>query len=285
MTTIITVHGTNAADPSDHGEQWWQRDSNFQKRLSEYVDPIDGSLDFLPFHWSGDNSEIGRRRAARELLKIASKVDKRNEPFSIIGHSHGGSVAYQMLKEANLKLHIFNSPRIRLKKKPRVLFSNMHQWMTIGTPFINYKPLGAVSAQWTSFLSLWWFIPAASVVLMNYGIIRMARPSLYYYYQGFGHDTAAFVDHAQLVSIAVSLLLVLPLFFEFVRRSTRDPLRHTQLQLKKNAVDFRDKYEKTGLVFFIRKMRRLALSKSHRQQRPNWRRRQSGQTKSPPFLG
>jgi hypothetical protein len=34
MTKIIAVHGTNAGDPNDEGEHWWQRNSPFQKRLN-----------------------------------------------------------------------------------------------------------------------------------------------------------------------------------------------------------------------------------------------------------
>ena len=48
MATIITVHGTNAGDESDTGDQWWQQGSEFQGKLSEYVEAPDGRLCLTP---------------------------------------------------------------------------------------------------------------------------------------------------------------------------------------------------------------------------------------------
>ena len=99
MATIITVHGTfahanapdapagSAADP-----QWWEIPSTFEHDLRELVDAREGQLEVKPFTWGGDNSEVERRLAGLRLSKELRELEARNEPYCVIGHSHGGSV-------------------------------------------------------------------------------------------------------------------------------------------------------------------------------------------------
>jgi WD40 repeat protein len=124
LTTIVTVHGTNAGDPSDRGEQWWQNDSAFQQRLSALIDAQDGPIKFEPFHWSGKNSEQDRRKAGDELSKQLKRLEGLGEPYAVIGHSHGGSVTNHALFAAYARRH-------------RLL--HLKAWLTVGTPFIHLK--------------------------------------------------------------------------------------------------------------------------------------------------
>ncbi len=122
MTTIITVHGTNAGDESDTGDQWWQQGSEFQEKLSEYVEASDGRLEFKPFHWGvGPNSELKRRDAGNDLRREMLELEKEEEPYSVIGHSHGGSV----LNHALFSVYAKNLSLLHMKS-----------WVTVGTPFI-----------------------------------------------------------------------------------------------------------------------------------------------------
>ncbi|MCI5048414.1 MAG: hypothetical protein MRY59_13010 [Aquisalinus sp.] len=123
MTTIVTVHGTNAGDESDTGDQWWQQGSEFQNKLSEYVEAPDGHLEFKPFHWGvGPNSELKRRDAGNDLRRTMLELEKEEEPYAVIGHSHGGSV----LNHALFSVYAKN---LSLPK--------MKSWVTVGTPFIR----------------------------------------------------------------------------------------------------------------------------------------------------
>ncbi len=137
MTTIITVHGTNAGDPADRGDQWWQVGSDFQQKLQLLVaQPIN----FVPFHWSGANSENDRREASRKLLGLMSKRGKAGEEVGVIGHSHGGSVLAETLRVSRL-------PRYPFGLSPHKTKENLDQlafWATVGTPFINYKKLSGI---------------------------------------------------------------------------------------------------------------------------------------------
>ena len=70
MATIITVHGTfaapTAADPNGGPMpelQWWETGSTFEKDMRQFVEARDGELNFVPFPWAGDNSEVERRDA------------------------------------------------------------------------------------------------------------------------------------------------------------------------------------------------------------------------------
>ncbi|MEZ5892106.1 MAG: hypothetical protein R3C58_03035 [Parvularculaceae bacterium] len=148
MTKIITVHGTNAGDPSDSGEQWWQTGSAFQTRLQSLIKQ---KLDFVPFHWSGANSENERRKAARKLFKFTRKLDKAGDAYGVIGHSHGGSVAVEALRVAMLG-QVADSWFGKLIDPSRRLFdidkrltdkrSALRFWATIGAPLISYPRLG-----------------------------------------------------------------------------------------------------------------------------------------------
>lgn len=131
MATIIAVHGTFAHDAEDGAAhdpsvepQWWQKDSALEKDLRDFVEPADGNLDVVRFSWSGLNSEVGRREAALELDKTLVELEKRNEPYCVIGHSHGGSVVSSALLESGA----------RKRQLP-----NLKRWITIGTPFIGMR--------------------------------------------------------------------------------------------------------------------------------------------------
>jgi len=122
MTVILTVHGTSSGDPSDDGHHWWQRNSDFQKRLSKWLDLDKRQVRLEPFHWGlGPNSELARRAAGLNLYKQLTKFEKSAEDYFLIGHSHGGSVIHHALVEAAGK---------------EQTLPHLKQWVTIGTPFI-----------------------------------------------------------------------------------------------------------------------------------------------------
>lgn len=123
MTTILTVHGTFAGG-KEAGTDWWQRGSPFQQRIAELVDSGDGKLEFQPFMWDGLNSETSRRTAGLVLFERMLALEAAGEPYSIIGHSHGGSVISAALLEA--------------AKRDNEL-EQMRSWLTIGTPFIQTR--------------------------------------------------------------------------------------------------------------------------------------------------
>ena len=61
MDLIVFVHGTGAADRADRGQKWWQLESAFSNRLTPLLQSRAALA--LPFHWSGANSELARRKA------------------------------------------------------------------------------------------------------------------------------------------------------------------------------------------------------------------------------
>ena len=88
---IVTVHGTGDGAPTDHGSLWWQVGSEFQANLAKAragdKDPV-----WLPFHWSGKNSDAERFAAAANLASLCGALSRRGKDYSILGHSHAGNV-------------------------------------------------------------------------------------------------------------------------------------------------------------------------------------------------
>lgn len=126
MATIITVHGTGHADPSDSGEHWWQRDSAFHESLSAHIRPKSGGdLEYVQYHWDGANSELSRRDAGRDLYDfLRNNYESRGKSYHLVGHSHGGSVIAEALRQSVYR----KSPLKRLAS-----------WTTVATPFLQFK--------------------------------------------------------------------------------------------------------------------------------------------------
>jgi hypothetical protein len=120
MVKIITVHGTFAHQDSDHGFKWWQIGSPFQEAVQTLIaEP----LEVQPFHWSGANSEMQRRKTGARLAKV---IDRCEEPPVVIGHSHGGSAAIQAL----LLLYL---------KRGKRCCASLRGVATVGTPMFRFR--------------------------------------------------------------------------------------------------------------------------------------------------
>ncbi len=122
---LILVHGTFANRSRYEGTSWWQLGSStaeeIQSRLPNDVElPKVGEV----FHWSGENSERERLKAAGELVVYLRKLESQGIHYHLIGHSHGGSVIWQALRKSVLD----NYPLIALRS-----------WATVGTPFLHLR--------------------------------------------------------------------------------------------------------------------------------------------------
>ncbi|WP_072396895.1 hypothetical protein [Hyphomicrobium sp. CS1GBMeth3] len=126
---IVTVHGTNDADPADDGERWWQRGSNFTQhlihRLSERGIP---NAEIVPLHWSGKNSDYDRLKGSEGLARLLRELNRAGRPHAVIAHSHGGNVTVEGLTRAGRSAHrggivSFGTPffKRRLKTVPALI--------------------------------------------------------------------------------------------------------------------------------------------------------------------
>ena len=125
---VILIHGTYAARPDDVGDAWWQVGSDAHEELTRRLPPHvrleeAGEL----FHWSGENSERARIKAASDLLARLLALEAAGTPYHLIGHSHGGSVIWHALRLATLQ-------RRDLKL--------LRSWATVGTPFLHHRTRG-----------------------------------------------------------------------------------------------------------------------------------------------
>ncbi len=144
MATILTVHGTFAGGP-ETGEKWWQKGSPFEAQMRALVEAEDGDLTYQPFIWNGANSERSRRAAGRALFKEMQALETQGQPYSVIGHSHGGSVIAASLMESARRKHGLDY---------------LKSWITISTPFIKtqkdrllFSRLGAIGKSVYIFIS------------------------------------------------------------------------------------------------------------------------------------
>ena len=123
MATIFTVHGTGASG-DEEGSMWWQRGSPFEKDLRQLVESEDGTLTFRPLIWGGLNSEQSRRNASALIYEAASQMEKGQEKYCIVGHSHGGTAI---------------SGALLLAASKGQALPNLVRWISIGTPFIENR--------------------------------------------------------------------------------------------------------------------------------------------------
>ena len=121
----VLVHGTFAGNESSRGEQWWQAGSQPTSELqSRLPDGVRVATDSEVFHWSGENGERARSKAAAQLLRHLQPLEKANKSYHLVGHSHGGSVIWNALRLATLT------------GRP---LRNLRSWTTVGTPFLHQK--------------------------------------------------------------------------------------------------------------------------------------------------
>jgi hypothetical protein len=123
MPILITVHGTFAARPDSHGSAWWQIGSSFASEVQKLFGTT-LRIDIRPFHWSGANSEAARRQAGKALYELVREIGRDKADVFLIGHSHGGSVIAEMIREAS-------------RRDDNL--TNLRCWLTIGTPFLSFS--------------------------------------------------------------------------------------------------------------------------------------------------
>lgn len=120
---VLLVHGTFAASDDDEGDQWWQRESSFQQQLFDGL-PDSFEVETETFHWSGQNKESHRRRAAEHLYyNYLLRYEEELTTYHIIAHSHGGNVVARAFLLAEQRMR-------RL--------SRLGSWSTLGTPFFQF---------------------------------------------------------------------------------------------------------------------------------------------------
>lgn len=127
-STVILVHGTYAGSTESKGDHWWQSGSKVFEKLQSLLPENSRVADeYQVFHWSGENSERARIKAARNLLRKVRKLESQGEDCHLVGHSHGGSVIWSALQLS------------MLIKRP---LKGLRSWTTIGTPFLQHRSRG-----------------------------------------------------------------------------------------------------------------------------------------------
>jgi tetratricopeptide (TPR) repeat protein len=197
---VITVHGTqfdNEAPPvsvtgvpipgqdtgptSARGPRWWEPGSAFLQGLDEHLQVRTGAgLGTVePFRWyeknSEQNSECHRRRKGKELFE---RLRREEGPFHLIGHSHGGSVIWDALRES---------------ARQGCRLYNLKSWSTVGTPFLSFAP--RLSDAW-----LW--VPLLLTSFLAYRA-RGTWDGLLYYRE-IGHSNP--IALASLIALAMALI-------------------------------------------------------------------------------
>lgn len=151
---LILVHGTFANRHSDEGNSWWQLGSSTTNGLLDRL-PADVELPKQGevFHWSGENSERERIKAADDLLQHLRNLEAEGTHYHLIGHSHGGSVIWHALRQSILE------------RRP---LSTLRSWATVGTPFLHLKSKGGNSV-------MLWLNIALALILVKPALITLAK--------------------------------------------------------------------------------------------------------------
>ena len=181
----VLIHGTFAADETVVGNRWWQASHAFVDELLKYK----AGSEVCAFQWSGRNSELARRTAGARLWLFLSQLEHMSIPYSIVSHSHGGSVVWDafvhseawhtprrfservyLLQDASL----FRGPRaaklaelmdvpapigfgvfVPLPRNERYRrFDCLQKWVTVATPFFHAERKSTVIQRTVEWLLL-----------------------------------------------------------------------------------------------------------------------------------
>jgi pimeloyl-ACP methyl ester carboxylesterase len=102
---VLLIHGTFANTRSNGDVGWWQPGSEFCGKMDALLRKERAAArcwaDKTTFAWTGKNSELARHEAGRALaLQLANlEEDKMIERYHLIGHSHGGNVILNALRD------------------------------------------------------------------------------------------------------------------------------------------------------------------------------------------
>ena len=192
---VILIHGTFSAANEDQGNDWWQVGSPtyeaIRKRLPEHIDLVaQGEL----FHWSGENHERARNKAAKELLKYLKPLEAEGTQYHLIGHSHGGSVIWAALRLATAR---------------RKQLAGLRSWATVGTPFLHHRS----RSPWHS-INLFYMLLAAMLLVPAINVFSTLATLPYNLYAGNLED-GLIMRHSTEAGIVNSVLRA-P-FVEFLR--------------------------------------------------------------------
>jgi hypothetical protein len=151
---LILVHGTYANRNSDEGTSWWQLGSTTTEGLLERL-PADVELPKHGevFHWSGENSERERIKAADDLLHHLRKLEAEDTHYHLVGHSHGGSVIWHALRQSVLE------------RRP---LATLRSWATVGTPFLHLRSKGGNNV-------MLWLNVALALILVKPAAITLLK--------------------------------------------------------------------------------------------------------------
>ncbi|MEL6289123.1 MAG: hypothetical protein AAFQ42_05530 [Pseudomonadota bacterium] len=188
MARILAVHGTFAQWEIDPGSavagppppQWWQSNSAFAEDMHALVASDLGPIEIEALEWSSENSERDRRRAATNLYKRVLELEAAEQPYCIVGHSHGGSIISTMLLRAARAGN--NLPHMR-------------RWISVGTPFLEMQrekflfsrlPLLLKAAYVASLMLFMMFVTATVADIVRGDYFWTDRTSLIWFLLSFG---------------------------------------------------------------------------------------------------
>lgn len=144
MAKILTVHGTYVTSNSDAMpprclSDWWWEKSTFAEELKKLVKHETSEVEIEAFRWNGENSALSRAQASEDLYKKMEQYEKDRVTYTLIGHSHGGSV-------------IEGALNVGARQEDEL--PHMKSWITIGTPFIRREIQTNPIMRFTPFLQI-----------------------------------------------------------------------------------------------------------------------------------
>jgi hypothetical protein len=146
---VTLVHGTWARHAA-----WTIASSPLPRAIREAAR---GDVRFEQFQWSGRNTVTSRRKAVVRLIAHLQDAQARwpHARHFVIGHSHGGNIAFQAMGEPSVAARIDGLA-------------------CLSTPFLCVSPreLGPVGS-----IALWWF-PVVVLLFCLVPLVKLAPPSL-----------------------------------------------------------------------------------------------------------
>ena len=112
MSLVVLIHGTGASNAGWYRETDHEHFKGFLSFAEHETYTTNSAVDLISFGWTGNNTIEDRLTASETLVQCIKQIADRYDSITLIGHSHGGNIAFAASNTLSvpLRLILFATP-------------------------------------------------------------------------------------------------------------------------------------------------------------------------------